>query len=84
MCRQEKNMQEWFINGRNQIMRKLIPHEELVRLYTGIERERAEIAAEARRYAGHYPPSSDGRNTFILLAEWIEARGGDQQQRPLP
>jgi hypothetical protein len=38
------------------------------------ETEREAIANEARRYAGHYPQSSDGRNTFILLAEWIEAR----------
>ncbi|HLP70433.1 MAG TPA: hypothetical protein VK181_23245 [Rhizobium sp.] len=38
--------------------------------------ERDAIAAEARRYAGFYPEASDGRNTFILLAEWIEARGG--------
>lgn len=37
--------------------------------------ERRAIADEARRYAGHYPQASDGRNTFILLAEWIEARG---------
>ena len=34
--------------------------------------ERDRIAAEARRYAGFYPEASDGRNTFILLAEWIE------------
>lgn len=36
--------------------------------------ERETIAAEARRYASQYPQSSDGRNTFILLAEWIESR----------
>lgn len=40
----------------------------------GIKAERAAIAAEARRYAGHYPEASDGRNTFIMLAEWIERR----------
>jgi hypothetical protein len=39
-----------------------------------VEAEREAIAAEARRYASHYPQGSDGRNTFILLAEWIEAR----------
>lgn len=33
-----------------------------------------EAAAEARRYAGHYPQSSDGRNTFILFAEWAESQ----------
>ncbi len=29
-------------------------------------------AAEARRYASHYSEASDGRNTFIMLAEWAE------------
>jgi hypothetical protein len=29
-------------------------------------------AIEARRYASHYPEASDGRNTFILFAEWAE------------
>lgn len=32
------------------------------------------VATEARRYAGYYPQSSDGRNTFILFAEWCERR----------
>jgi hypothetical protein len=41
---------------------------------TVVDAEREAIAAEARRYASHYPQGSDGRNTFILLAEWIEAR----------
>lgn len=36
--------------------------------------EREVIANKAREWAGHYPPHSDGRNTFVLLAEWIEAR----------
>ena len=36
--------------------------------------ERKEIAEQARRYAGHYKEGSDGRNTFVMLAEWIEAR----------
>lgn len=31
-------------------------------------------AAKAREYAAHYPQGSDGRNTFVLLAEWIENR----------
>lgn len=30
--------------------------------------ERKEIANQARRYAGHYPEGSDGRNTFIVRA----------------
>jgi hypothetical protein len=36
--------------------------------------EREACAARARELAGHYEQGSDGRNTFILLAEWIEAR----------
>lgn len=31
-----------------------------------------QIAAEARRYASHYPRSSDGQNTFVMFAEWVE------------
>jgi len=36
--------------------------------------EREACAAKAREYAAHHPQGSDGRNTFILLAEWIENR----------
>jgi len=36
--------------------------------------ERKACAAMAREYAEHYPPGSDGRNTFVILAEWIENR----------
>jgi hypothetical protein len=39
-----------------------------------IERLRAALALaedEARRYAEFYPPSSDSRNTFIMLADRI-------------
>lgn len=32
------------------------------------------IAQEARRYAAFYPPSSDGRNTFEMFAEFVETR----------
>jgi hypothetical protein len=39
-----------------------------------VAEERGAIAAKAREFAAHYPQSSDGRNTFIMLAEWIEAR----------
>ncbi len=35
----------------------------------GMER----AAARARVYASNYAQSSDGRNTFILLAEWADA-----------
>jgi len=36
--------------------------------------ERDAIAAEVRRYAAFYRQGSDGRNTFIMLAEWIDGR----------
>lgn len=39
-----------------------------------LQAEREAIAQEARRYASHYKPGSDGMNTFVMLAEWIEAR----------
>lgn len=32
------------------------------------------IAQEARRYAAFYAPSSDARNTFEMLAEFVETR----------
>ena len=32
--------------------------------------------AEARRYAGFYPEASDGRNTFVLLADRIAELSG--------
>lgn len=47
---------------------------EAERLRKVAEGEREAIAEEARRYAGFYSEGSDGRNTFILLAEWIERR----------
>lgn len=31
------------------------------------------IAYKAREYAEHYPQSSDGRNTFLIFAEWVES-----------
>lgn len=34
---------------------------------------------EARRYAGAYPQSSDGRNTFIMFADMIADRAGLSQ-----
>jgi len=39
-----------------------------------LEQERVDIQAKVREYALHYPQSSDGRNTFVLLGEWIEDR----------
>jgi len=32
------------------------------------------IEAEARRYAAHYPQGSDGRNTFVMFAEFVAGR----------
>lgn len=36
--------------------------------------ERNACAAKAREFASHYPVGSDGRNTLMILAEWIEKR----------
>lgn len=36
--------------------------------------EREVIANKAREWAAYYTPHSDGWNTFILFAEWVEAR----------
>lgn len=43
-------------------------------IQAAIADEREACAAKAREYAAHYPAGSDGRNTFALLAEWIENR----------
>ena len=39
-----------------------------------LDAERSAIEARAREIAGHYPQSSDGRNTFVMFADWIAAR----------
>lgn len=39
-----------------------------------VNKEREIIAKEARRYALHYPKSSDGRNTFLMFADYVERR----------
>ena len=33
-----------------------------------------EVEQKAREWAEHYPQSSDGRNTFVLFAEWAEGQ----------
>lgn len=40
------------------------------------------IATEARRYAGHYRPSSDGFNTFVMFADFVEKRAYEQWTSP--
>lgn len=47
-------------------------YDDMVRSILADEREA--IAVEARRYAAFYPQSSDGRNTFIMFAEFVERR----------
>lgn len=44
----------------------------------GISAERSAIAAKAREWAAHYDQGSDGRNTFVLFAEWVEDRAASQ------
>ena len=46
----------------------------MTNLKDALNNEREIIAIEARRYASHYPAGSDGRNTFVMLADWIEGR----------
>lgn len=48
--------------------------EHSVRVGSDVDHERDFLAMEARRYASHYPEASDGRNTFVMFAEMIEAR----------
>jgi hypothetical protein len=36
-------------------------------------KERERCANKARDFAAHYSAGTDGRNTFIILAEWIES-----------
>lgn len=55
----------------------LSPSEDMVArdvLRTCLYRDRKINADKAREFASHYPQGSDGRNTFIILAEWIESR----------
>lgn len=42
-----------------------------------VKAEREACASKAREFAAHYDEGSDGRNTFIILAEWIENRKHD-------
>ena len=42
-----------------------------------VKAEREAIAAQTRQYASHYKQGSDGRNTFVILADWIDARGDE-------
>jgi D-alanyl-D-alanine dipeptidase len=44
-------------------------------LSNAVVMERDAIANKAREWAGHYSEGSDGRNTFVLFAEWVEQRG---------
>lgn len=48
--------------------------EHSVRVGADVDHERDFLAMEARRYASHYPEASDGRNTFVMFAEMVEAR----------
>lgn len=36
------------------------------------------IEAEARRYAEMYQPHSDGRNTFVIFADWVASQSASQ------
>jgi hypothetical protein len=62
------------IQGCDDHRRALAAQRALNRLIEEIERLRAAIStaeSEARRYAEFYPAHSDGRNTFLILADRI-------------
>lgn len=44
-----------------------------------LDAERTAISEHARYYASLYKPYSDGRNTFVMFANWIDARAEAQQ-----
>lgn len=46
-----------------------------------LDAERKVIADQARYYASHYEQGSDGANTFTILANWIEERQVNQQEK---
>ena len=48
----------------------LVTREELE---AAVEAEREACGHKAREFAAHYPQGSDGRNTFIILAEQFES-----------
>lgn len=56
------------------LQQRLAAVEHSVRVGADVDHERDYLAMEARRYASHYPEASDGRNTFVMFAEMIEAR----------
>ena len=66
-------VEEWLLH----LIRALTPADAtaaLARIVREAEARGMERAADrARVYASNYEQSSDGRNTFILLAEWADA-----------
>ena len=65
-----------------QIMRKAIGNatggDAVSRAAAALRAEREACAAKAREFAAHYPVGSDGRNTLMILAEWIDTRASAQ------
>ena len=70
---QGATVEEWLLH----LIRALAPADAtaaLARIVREAEARGMERAADrARVYASNYEQSSDGRNTFILLAEWADA-----------
>lgn len=42
----------------------------------GVREEREAIENRLREVAAHYRPGTDGRNTFVMVADWVSARAG--------
>lgn len=37
-----------------------------------LSKDRNKISEKAREWAGHYTQGSDGRNTFVMFANWVD------------
>lgn len=72
-CDPETNEKRWFSSKG---MGVGYVHEDCVldQVREAVAAERKACADKAREFADHYDQGSDGRNTLIMLAEWIENR----------
>ncbi|UFX42014.1 hypothetical protein HAP47_0022240 [Bradyrhizobium sp. 41S5] len=50
--------------------------------HAALRDEQIAIAGKAREWAENYSQGSDGRNTFVLFAEWVERRAALQPEAP--
>lgn len=62
-----------FYHPRDELLAKTIAAALLAADTAGYQRGREDVGTKAREFAGCYPPASNCRNTFIILAEWAES-----------